>query len=490
MGFSITSNNTQHDPQLVAIFTEALGCQSGGNLSGALIAYKRIQRQFPDFIDAWINASSLLQMMGRMEEALDSATRAAELGSQSPEVYNALANAQISLGLLEGASENLNRVLAKNPQHPEAISSLANICGIKGKYEEALELENRALQLMPLNPDYWLNRSKAKIHLMDLAGSEADSQRALELDGSRLEAFWNIAHIQLLQYRYKEAWVGYRARPDRALGKVTDLCDGKPIWTGENLNGRTLLVHAEYHGFGDTIQMARFFPCIQKQYDGRVILSTFKPLKRLLENVAGIDDLLIEDEPRPHYDLVLPVLKIPIVLDIDPSDLPPPINISTEYRPMPELTRPGFKVGLVWGGNPVHIQDTQRSMSQRHLDTLADLTGIAWYSLQIPPSPEPPALPGLIDMSPHISDFMDTAQIIKQLDLIVTVDTSVAHLAGSLNIPTIVLLQYIPEWRWGLKEHTPWYPTLTLIKTPGVHDWDGAIALLREQLLLRKGKSM
>jgi hypothetical protein len=194
----------------------------------------------------------------------------------------------------------------------------------------------------------------------------------------------------------------------------------------------------------------------------------------------------MQDGMPSDFDLVAPIAELPVILSIDSSNLPPPIPILTDCQQlvsMSEFDRPGFKVGLTWAGSPAHPGDAQRSMNPRFLDDLAGIPGIAWYGLQKPPSIEPPNLPGFTDMSPHMGDFMDTAQIARQLDLIVTVDTSMAHLAGSLYLSTIVLLPYLPEWRWGLGEYTPWYPTLTLLKQPSPNDWKAVVSLLKQRII-------
>jgi len=486
------SNKHQSEPALVKLFKEALARQSQGDKNGAVIAYKRIQRQFPDFADAWINASCILFEMGRAEEALDMALRAVELAPENVSAYCALASAYQSLGCLDDAVVNFRKAIEYDPAHVPALTNLAGIYARAGNFTEALTLDDRAIQARPSNSALWGNRSHTKMRALDFNGAEADLKRALELDSDNAQARWNLACLQLLQCRYREAWSQFHSGHISYEVFCSHRFDlGKPHWNGEPLNGRTLLMYKEpekgLYGFGDIIQYARFFPRIQQQYNGRVIFLTFEHMKRLLANAPGLDGLLIDGEPLPDFDLVVPVILLPVVLNADISDLPPPIQIPTKHRPMPEFERPGLKVGLVWGGSSMHPRDAERSMNPRFLDELADIPGIDWYGLQKPPSLDPPRLPGFIDMSPYMGDFMDTAQIARQLDLIVTVDTSMSHLAGSLGIPTIVLLTYLPDWRWGLGEHTPWYPNLTLLRQPAHGDWRGAIALLKQRIIKSYG---
>ncbi|MDR1842082.1 MAG: tetratricopeptide repeat protein [Holophagales bacterium] len=476
------TNSPQHDPLLVKLATEAMARQSQGDKSGALIVYKRIQRQFPKFPDAWINASVILFEAKRYEEALDMALRAISLGPENPDALCALANANQHLGNINEAVDCFQRTLRYNPNHVPALSNLAGIYARTGKFAEALELENRAIQIQPDNAVLFGNRGHTKMRALDMAGAEADLKQALRLDANNNQARWNLAYVQLLQRRYQEAWSNFRARLhlDEWSGNKQNF--GKPNWKGEALNGRTLLIHIE-QGFGDALQFVRFVPQL-KRYGGRVMLMAYQPLKRLLSNLPGVEKLIIEGEPLPDFDLVVPLMELPVILNAGLSDLAPlPPPTLPDCKPLPEFARPGFKVGFVWAGNPTHTNDALRSMSPRFLDELADMSGIAWYGLQTPPCAEPPSLPGFIDLSPHMNDFMDTAQMTRQLDLIVTVDTSMAHLVGFLRLSAIILLAYMPDWRWGLDdERTPWYPALTLLRQPAHGDWRTVIGMLRERI--------
>ncbi|MDR0499139.1 MAG: tetratricopeptide repeat protein, partial [Holophagales bacterium] len=476
------SDQLQHNPQLVKLFTQAISCQSRGDKNGALIAYKRAQRQFPDFVDAWTNASVMLFEMGRAEEALDMALRAVELDAENASAYCALANAYQSLGRFDDAVVNFRKAIEHDPAPFPAFTNLAGIYSRAGNFAEALELDDRAIQSQPSHSVLWGNRGHTKMRALDMAGAEADLKRALELDADNALARWNLAYIQLLQQRYCEAWPNFKARQYLSEWSGNRQNFGKPHWNGEPLNGRALLVYTE-QGFGDTLHFARFIPRL-KHYGGTILLLTYRPLERLLSGLQGIDGLIIEGEPLPNFDLVVPLMELPVIFNagssgsLDLTPLPPPSL--PECQPIPELVRPGFKIGLVWAGSPAHTNDALRSMNPRLLDTLADIPDIAWYGLQKTYATDPPNLPGFIDMSPHMGDFMDTAQIVRQLDLIITVDTSMAHLVGFLGLPAIVLLTYMPDWRWGLDEHTPWYPTLKLLRQSAHNDWKGTVSLLKQ----------
>jgi len=471
------SDKPQHDPVLVKLFTEALGCQFHGNPNGALIAYKRLQRQFPDFADAWINASSVLSEMERYEEAMDMALRALEIVPENPNAFCALANARKGLRDLNDAMVYFRRTLDYDPAHFPALTNLAEIYANRGIFQEALDLYSSAIQVQPHNSVAWENRATLRLWMLDMAGAETDFKQALELDENNVTARRFLGITYLLQYRYLEGWSVLKLiQPPRWSGIQNHF--GKPIWDGEPLNGRTLLVNAEQHGFGDLIQFARFFPVLQQQYDCRILLSIREPLKRLSANLPGVERLVIAGEPLPPFDLVAPFMDLLVILNFDSSEIPPPCKFLPKSLSLPELDRPGFKIGLVWAASHV-----LRSINPNILDELADIPGVAWYGLQKPSPDKAPNLPGFIDMSPHMGDFMDTAQIAKQLDLIVTVDTSMAHLAGSLELPTLVILSHLPEWRWGFNEKTPWYPTISLLRQTAYGDWQETISLLKKWIV-------
>ena len=484
------TNPAPPHPLLVQLFREALTSQLHGDKSLALVAYKRIQARFPEFVDAWANTSTILWEMGRYTEALEMARRAVELGPENPSALCALANAQQSLGDIGVAEMNFQKAIQCDPAHVPALTNLAGIYNRNGNFAAALSLDDRAIQAQPSRSALWGNRGHTKMRALDLAGAEADLRRALELDEKNALARWNLAYIQLLQRRYKEAWPNFGARKELGewSGNKTDF--GKPHWRGEPLEGRTLLVYAE-QGFGDTIQFARFVPKI-KGFGGRAILRVPRSLFRLLSHCPYIKCLLEEGAPLPEYDFVAPLMELPSILNLGEGDfapLPPPdLPLGPE---IPEIDGPErahkFKVGLAWAGSPIHSNDKLRSMDAKLLDGLADMPSaskeIAWYGLQKLPSSSPPALPGFADLSPYMGDFLDTAQILKKLDLVVAVDTSVVHLAGLLGRPCIVLLAFMPDWRWGLGgASTPWYPSLQLVRQPSHGDWRGAVGAIKGKI--------
>jgi tetratricopeptide (TPR) repeat protein len=470
-----------HDPELIRLFTEAMSRQARGDAGAALLAYRRIQSRFPDFPDAWANASVLLAEMGRLEDALAAAERAVALDGGNPAAAYALAGARMGLGRLGEAEADLRRVLDLDPSHAMALTNLAGIRAHTGDMAEGLELHDRAVRLWPSSSALVGRRGHAKVQALDMEGAEADLRRALELDAGNDGAHSALVHVWLRTYRYGEAWRYFKARQHLVEMSVNARGFGRPFWKGGPIGGSTLLIYSE-RGLGDTLQFARLLPRAKETSGARVLLAVHAPLARLLEGAPGADRVLLQGGPLPAFDFVAPITELPVILEIDPYDLPPPTRMDAAAAPAPEDGGAGLRVGLVWAGSREHAADAERSMDPRLFDALAGVPGaaqIAWCGLQKPPSPDPPRLPGFTDMSPGMGDFLDTARIAARMDMIATVDTSMAHLAGSLGVPTVVLLAHLPEWRWGLGETTPWYPAARLIRQPSRGDWGGAVERLK-----------
>jgi tetratricopeptide (TPR) repeat protein len=473
------------DQQLAKFFSEAMSRQAAGDRGGALLAYKRIQRHFPGFVDAWINASTLLCGMERFEEALGMAEAAVGLDEANEAAVYALADARIKLGRLDEAEASLLGLIERAPTHFQAIIALAAAYAEKKRFAESLALYDRAAGLDPSNAPLLARRGMAKMKALDVSGAESDFRSALGLGFDNDPVRMQLAISLLLQHRYREAWKQFGSK--MVLGATFQIKGtAKPRWRGEPLHGGALLVGTHHHGFGDAIQLSRLMPLAKEAAGGRVLLSAHEPLKRLLGGVPGIDGLVDLEEQVPDFDAHIGILELPIVLDIEASALPPPIDIPAPGAPPPlGAAVEGFKVGLNLVTSLAYVNDSGRSIDPRLLDELADVEGagrIAWYGLQKPPSQEPPRLPGFADVSSRMGDFMDTAQMVRQMDLVVTVDTAMAHLAGSLRVPTLVLLTRLPDWRWGLGGTTPWYPTVRLLRQPAHGDWRSVVAMLKSEI--------
>ncbi len=283
---------------------------------------------------------------------------------------------------------------------------------------------------------------------------------------------FNRAHALLATGELDEGWREYEwrfavARYDRTFDR--------PLWDGEPLAGQTILVHAE-QGFGDTLQFVRYVPAVAGR-GGRVVLEVPGPLVRLVGTVAGASRIVAAGDPLPEFDWHCPLLSLPRVFETTLATIPgsaPYLSVPPEMAPAwGELiaTAPGLRVGIVWAGTTIGAVDL------RLLQPLWEIAGISWFSLQVGErSGDTASLDdvAIADLSPWLTDFAETAAAVCQLDLVISIDTSIAHLAGALARPTWVLLPYNSDWRWLLRrEDSPWYPTARLFRQSKPGDWAG-----------------
>jgi hypothetical protein len=239
-------------------------------------------------------------------------------------------------------------------------------------------------------------------------------------------------------------------------------------------------------GLGDTLQFARYLP-LARARGGRVLFQTYALIRGVLGDLAGADQVLTELDELPPFDLQAPLLDLPALFGSTLEDLPPPARLGPPPGHVPpeslrrKLEAPGRKAGLVWAGSPTHLDDARRSLDPALLAPLAGLD-LTWMSLQVGARTIPP-LPGLVDLGADFRDFSDTAWALSRLDLVVTVDTAVAHLAGSMGVPTHLLLPFFPDWRWLMEgETSPWYPSVRIHRQPAPGAWEPVVERVAHSL--------
>ena len=279
-----------------------------------------------------------------------------------------------------------------------------------------------------------------------------------------------------------EAWSLYDARA--GLLGVKHWPSPERRWTGGDISGRTLLIHAE-QGFGDTLQFGRYLPLIADR-GARVILAVQPALRRLMANVTGAD-LVVNGggSVLPEFDFYCPLLALPGIVGTTIDTIPPPLQLQVAAKPVERGTE--LQVGLVWAGNGVFVDDARRSLSPGMVGPLGAVEGVAFHSLQLGAKTMP--LPGMTDAMQGVADFADTAERIAGLDLVIAVDTSVAHLAATMGKPVWLLSRKNGCWRWLLdREDSPWYPSVRLYRQTRLNDWAGVIERVCQDLAFVVGK--
>lgn len=398
-------------------------------------------------------------MMGKQHElALQAFDAALVLRPNLPEVLVNKGFALFELGRLDEAESALLTALDMKPDLPSALINLANVLIARRSHDKALGVLERLLVLDPRNPSAHFLRSL----------------------------------VLLLEGDYENGWAEYDWRlmtPElRPYADVMDI----PRWTEEDIAGKILLVHAE-QGVGDTIQFVRYLPLLQK-LGAQIALEAQPPLKRLFAETPGIDIFIAKGETLPRADLHIPLLSIPCSLWKTYGEHAPAVpyvhpdrSDAAAWRERLDSLGPGLKVGIAWAGNPDHANDRNRSMRFSQLQPLLALDHVKWISLQkslgTSDSPEEIVSSGLMDWTGDLTDYAATAGLIESLDLVVSVDTSVAHLAGAMNKPVWVMIPFAPDWRWLLgRTDSPWYPSLRLFRQRERGDWSAVVDTIRQAL--------
>lgn len=452
-----------------------------GRLNEALDLFSRAVAARPNAVFCLSRGAVLLDLQ-RWDEAADALRRAITLDPKRADAHNALGYALLTTGARDAAIAAFERALALQPAYPEALNNLGSTLRAAGRLEEA---ESALQRSVTLRPGYGAALANLGLVLQE-CGRYADAldvyDRAVATTPGLAAAHGNRAMLLLLLGRLEEGFAEYEWRW-KMPGFATPVRElGAPAWDGSSLSARTLLVHAE-QGLGSAIQFVRY---VSRSGAARVILECHRPLLRLFRQSfsegSGID-VVVKGETLPRADWQVPLMSLPQVMGTSltsiPADVPylraDPDEAATWRQRLAASPRP--RVGLVWAGNPRHENDHNRSMPARFLAPLIADGQATMFSLQVPASATDLAvLPGVTDLATELTDFAATAAGIEALDLVISVDTAVVHLAGALGKPVWLLLPYVPEWRWLLeREDSPWYPTMRLFRQSSPGDWAGVV---------------
>jgi tetratricopeptide (TPR) repeat protein len=425
----------------------------------------------------------------RPEQAIEFLQKAMELAPGDPLATRSLAIAKRRSGPAADALPACRAAVDKSPADADAWFGLGNALRANHDLPAAADAFRQALRLRSDHPEILLALCGVLTDLGELPSAIEAGSRAIAIEPKSHPARYNLALALLKSGSLREAWEFYESRwhCPGYVGSLPEL--RKPKWNGSNPAGRTILIRAE-QGCGDTIQFSRYLPMLAQQ-GAKVILECQAELKPLLANLPGIFRVIARGEKPAHYDFHLPLLSLPGIFLTSPDSIPastPYLHVDIQRTAMwagRMAQWPEFKCGLVWAGSANHHDDRNRSIPLSALTPLAAVRGIRFFSLQKDQTPDA-SFPGLIDLSPHLTDFAETAAALAQLDLLISVDTSTAHLAGALARPVWTLLPHDCDWRWMTETNsTPWYRTMRLIRQTARGDWSGAIQQAAEQLAIK-----
>lgn len=429
-----------------------------------------------------LKGSGLLQS-GNPAEALNYFLLAQKLTSANPTVFLHAGVALHDLGRYEEAVFTYQSALRIASGIGEIHNNLGNSLMALGRFAEAADSFSEATRLLNSSPVPLTALATAQQALGNILEAEASCRMALSLNPDFAEAHWNLALNLLLQGRYSEGWQEYEWRWRRANFTSPYRHTDIPQWDGSPLNGRTILLHAE-QGFGDAIQFVRYVPLVAQQ-GGSVVLECHPQLVSLFQGVEGVQAVVPFGTPVAKISCQAPLLSLPYIFNTTLENIPsitPYLSTATEYRNKWAALISGhlgtLRIGLVWAGKS--YPDPLRSCRLSDFAALAAFDNTTFFSLQIGAGTEqavsPPAGMRLMDLTGSIDNFSDTAAHIEQLDLVISIDTATAHLAGALGKPTIILLPSAPDWRWMLKRNdSPWYPTMRLFRQERPEEWGPVI---------------
>ncbi len=432
------------------LFNLGIALGAAGRPVEAVDAYLACLRAAPNFGPACLNLATTLRRLALLDHAEDMAMRAIHLLPADPEALLCLAAIRHDQTHYQEAASLYRQALAQTPTHPGALSSLGNTLRALKQFPAALAAHDAAVTAAPDDPATRFNRATCLLAAGDLPNGWPD-------------------------YEWRWRRPGF---PDRGFG---------PAWRGEPLAGRTILLHAE-QGLGDTIQFVRYAPMVAA-LGARVVLEVQPPLVRLMHSLPNVAQVIPHGAPLPRFDTHCPLLSLPLAFGTSIETIPAtPAYLSAEPNPTPDAR--SVRVGLVWAGSPhtndagAHLIDKRRSIPAAELTPLGAVPGVQWVSLQKdPPHGALPAL-GLSNPIDGITDFAGTAAIVASLDLVIAVDTAVAHLAGALGKPVWLLSRYDGCWRWFTgRDDSPWYPSMRLYRQDRPRDWSSVTARVAADLL-------
>jgi len=463
-----------------------------GRREEALIQYDRVLAIDPRNVQATFHRGVALMQLDRTGEALEAFKNTL---AREPNHARAANNIGILLQLHKQYADAIAAyriAVASDSNYSAALYNLGTALHESGEAAEAVNTFRALLKKEPNNAAAWTNLGNAWLAHNDIAAANACYLETLRLAPNEPAAEWNLGIAALLAGEFSDGWAGYERRFD-VKGATPRRAFSQPVWRGESLEGRSLLLHAE-QGLGDTIQFVRYAPEFAKR-GAKVIVECQSGLVSLLRSLPGVSDWVAAPAPEPGQsgphpvghlpatDFQLPFLSAPhaakTTLDTIPSAegyLHAPSAAVQRWSEWLGPRRDALRAGLVWAGNPNHKNDRNRSIPVLHLEELGHAADVEWVNLQ--KGHTPPESLAMRDAAAELTDFADTAGLIANLDLVVSVDTSVAHLAGALGKPVWVLLAFAPDWRWMLgREDSPWYRSARLFRQRRPGAWPD---LLRE----------
>jgi tetratricopeptide (TPR) repeat protein len=462
------------------------------NTSEAIQCYREALRLNPEFVEAYNNLGTILRDLKQLGAAVDCYQQALRLRPDCASVHNNLGDALLKQGHADLAIASFQQAARLQPDSAVVYNNLGAAQLAHDLLADAAASFQNALRLQP---DY-LGAYLSLGAVMERQARPEDAiqcyEHALRIDPACAAAHWSRALLWLVLGDFERGWPAYEWRSTQADRGTRH--PEIPHWDGSRLDGRTILLHYE-QGLGDTLQFIRYAALV-KQRGGKVIVECQPSLLPLLTGVEGIDGLLAEPSPLPSIDVQAPLLSLPGIfrtaLETVPANIPylhPNAHLVRHWRR--ELKTSDYLIGIVWQGDPRVVKDCHRSFPLVEFAPVAQLPGVRLVSLQKGPGTKQlrevadnfPVLDLGTELDEVSGAFMDTAAIMRQLDLVISSDTAIPHLAGALGVPVWVALPLEPDWRWLLERaDSPWYPTMRLFRQRRYANWEEVFSCIAEEL--------
>ena len=462
--------------------------RAAGRLAAAEALCHRILQVVPSDAGALHLLAIVLHEKGDPIGAVEALERAIAAKGDVPLYQANLAEMYRRVGRHEEAIAAGQRALALNPDNPLALNNLGIAYYDRDQYDRAIECYRRSLALSPGSPEAHNNLGSAMLAQGDATAALACFRHAVALKPDYVDAHNNLAMTLLLTGDFESGWSELEWRHRRVVRPQVPLSQQQ--WRGEDFTGKTLLIQGE-EGHGDAIHFLRYLPAAAAR-GGKLVLAVHRPLVRLARDLVPPVEVVALEEQPPRFDLHCSLMSLPLVFGTTLASVPaqvPYLSVATDVVELWQQRLAGgsaLKVGLVWSGALKYGHNRHRAMAAERLAPLLEIEGVSWFSLQVgEPKRELARFPHgkITDLSGELTDFTETAGALLALDLVVSTDTAVPHLAGALARPAWVMLAFMPDWRWLLdRETSPWYPTMRLFRQPRRGEWGTVVERVAAEL--------
>ena len=499
----------------------ALEAHKEGRLEEAIAGYREILTAEPDHADALHLLGAAFHQMGQYADALPLIEQAIKVRPDAPhyhnhlgqvlfglrqfeqaeqefemalalrlgypQAYNNLGLTQLEMRRYEDASFTFKKALIYDPDFAQAHNNLGRALLRLGNIEDAVEAFNASIERDDSDPDACNNLGVALRLLGRIEEAEASFEQALKIAPEHMDAHVNRAHSLLTEGHFARGWEEHEWRLKRS-----DMARefSQPLWDGDDVEGKTILLWAE-QGLGDTLQFLRYAPLVAAR-GAKVIVECHPLLQRLVAGVEGVAEV-VEYNRACKFDIHLPLMSLPKIFKTELSTIPAHVPYLPLPAPLTLEDGPETTVGLVWAGNPNHANDRNRSRPLEEFAPLTQIGNVSYFALQKGAASEQRAPDEMVmtRLGPRLNDFYDTAAALAALDLLICVDTSVAHLAGALGRPVWLMLPHAADWRWlRERDDSPWYPTMRLFRQDHAGSWRKVFDAIAAELdtLARQGR--